>query len=88
MISAGIRVDVAEIKTARWANNRRGWVVVMPGSCAEVLAFERDYWGRGLNQACSHYGLRCSTRAIRFNLCAVIAGMRHEEAPLSAAWKT
>jgi len=42
-IARGIGVDPTAIKAAQWADNGPGWVAVLLGSRAEVLALKPDY---------------------------------------------
>lgn len=42
-IARALGIDPARIKASHWVDNGPGWVAVMLGTRAEVLAIERDY---------------------------------------------
>jgi predicted PhzF superfamily epimerase YddE/YHI9 len=42
-IARALQIDAGRIKAAQWVDNGPGWVAVMLGTRAEVLALERDY---------------------------------------------
>lgn len=86
-IARGIGVDITAIKAARWADNGPGWVAVMLGSRAELLAVKPDYvklGGLKLGLVAPWDPAVDGTEAV-FEVRALIAGSPPKEDPVTGS---